>query len=353
MTAVKVVKGALDVIEVDGVELLALRGQIDPHSLKNILTPPYQREVLSLSKIERLKDALRTSRVPEIDLGMRGDQCREMGKGIFMLHDPVYVVDGLQRKTAGEQLVEAGLALPHIGALIHFNTTEEWELKRFTDLNTGQTGLSNNVMLRNLALRNAGAAVMYRLATQDKIPVLGGKICWTQNMRVGDLLTAITYYKVVGRLMGHAGPGRSGPIISATGGIDKMIAAVSRNVFIHNVRTFFQLIDETFGIANVAYRNQAVQLKASFLLALAGVISDHENFWDGDRLDISPDLKKRLAAFPINDQHVRQLAGSAGQAITILEVLIIEHLNYKKTTRKLKRRKTASELPEALNGGDE
>lgn len=354
MPQLKIVGGVLDVIELDGVERLAIRGLIDPHSLQDIKVPPYQREVLSQPKIKALKDALKHSRVPEVDLGMRGDLYDERPKGIFYLNSDVFVIDGLQRVTAGKELVASEEAFPYISAVVHFDTTENWERERFTALNTGQTGLSNNVMLRNLAGENAGAAVIYRI-TQDKGFVLGDKVAWTQNMHKGDLLTAITFYKVVGRLMSHAGPGRSGPVSIASGGADKIIKKVGRNNFIANVKSFFTLVDETFGVASVAYRNQAVQLKASFLLALAGVVSDHENWWDGDRLEVPTDLKRRLALFPISDGTVVQLAGSAGKAISMLEYLLIDHLNTRKSTRKLRRRKTAQELlvPAEFENGDE
>lgn len=122
MASIKLLNGAFEVIIIDGKESLALRGVVDPSSLASIITPPYQREILSPTKILVLKTALIRSRVPDIDLGMRGDRVIERD-GFFYLQDPVFVIDGLQRKTAGAELVIAGTAQPHIGALVHFNTT--------------------------------------------------------------------------------------------------------------------------------------------------------------------------------------------------------------------------------------
>lgn len=352
MPSIKVINGALDVIEIDGEEIMAIRGVIDPQSLQHIQTPDYQREILSPKKIAALKEALLNGRVPDIDLGMRGESVMER-EGVFYLQDPVFVIDGLQRKTAAFEMVQSGAGNPHIGALIHIGTTENWERKRFEDLNLGQTGLSNNVTLRNMAKSHDGAGVMLRVS-QDRGFVLHRKITWGQQMARGDLITAITFYKVVGRLHSHAGPGKGG-VRDIAKGLDKIIKNVGKNNFMHNVRQFFALVDETFGVANVAYRNTAVQLKSSFLLALAGIVSDHESFWEGDKLEVPAHIKKKLATFPITDPHVGQLAGSAGKASFLLEQMLIEHINAGKRTRRLKKRSGLGdeEFDEFDEDGDE
>lgn len=349
MPQIRIEHGMLDVVKVGDTERFAIFGQIDPASLSDIQVPDYQREVLSARKIAALQKAMKDGeRITPVDLGMRGELHSERPKGTYHLADPVYVIDGLQRITAAQGLVQSGVIFPSLYALIHLHTNETWELKRFTTINTGQTGLNSNILLRNLAKNNEGARVMLWITSNSKF-VLCDRVSWTQNMRKGDLLRATMYYKAVGRLMSWAGPGKSGPLEMANGGIDKMIAKVGRNVFIENVRTFFTLLDETFGVLKVAYLSQAVQLKDTFLRALAGVISDYENFWEGDRLAVPDDLKKRLATFPIDDPNVITLAGSAGQAAKILEALIVDHLNARKSTRRLRRRKSAEDLIENSN----
>lgn len=334
MPSIKVCNAALDVIEIDGVELLAIRGVIDPGSLAQIQVPDYQREVLSRKKVDALKDALRSGRVPDIDLGMRGDNYLERS-GALYLQDPTFVVDGLQRTTAAQELALEGQH-PSLGALIHVDTTEQWERERFEALNVGQTGLSNNVTLRNMAKTYESAGIMYRISA-DKGFVLCKKVAWTQNMRRGDLVTAITFYKVVGRLHSHAGPTKGG-VRDMPRGLDKVIANIGKNIFMANVRAFYQLIDDAWGISNVAYRNQAIQLKAAFQQALAAVVSDHENFWNGDRLEVPSHITRKLAQFPINDPTVVQLAGSAGQAGVMLQQLMINHIDSGRRTRRLVKR---------------
>jgi hypothetical protein len=340
---IRIINGALDTVIIDGEESLALRGVVDPLDLSTIKADKYQRETLAPTKIEVLKRALRTSRVPDIDLGMRGSSASEQvidGQIVWILDDDVYVIDGLQRKTAGEQLVDEGI-MPHIGALIHFDTNEAWERMRFEALNVGQTGLNSNIILRNLAEENAGAALMLDLTTSQPKFVLHDRVTWTQNMKRGEMITAITYYKTVGRLHSHLGPGRNEVKSLARSSMLKVIDRAGKGNFTSNVMSFFWLIEECFGISSVAYRKSATQLKTTFLLALAGVLSDHEDFWDNNRLVIPADLRRKLAKFPINDPSVKAYASSAGMAIKTLEMLLVDHINSGKRTRHLKRRATA------------
>lgn len=345
---IRIINAALDTVEIDGIETLALRGVVDPLDLTHIKADEYQRETLTPAKIESLKRALKTSRVPDIDLGMRGSNCQEQvvdGKTIWILHDDVYVIDGLQRKTAGEQLVNEGF-LPHIGVIVHFDTTEPWERARFEALNVGQTGLNNNVILRNMAKSSSAAALMLELTTKQPKFVLHDKVSWTQNMRRGDMITAITFYKTVGRLHSHLGPGKGDARSLARTGLGKIIERTGKGAFASNVMTFFWLVEECFGISTVAYRKSATQLKSTFLLALAGMLSDHEDFWDENHLVVPADLRRKLAKFPVNDPTVKDLASSSGMAIKSLEILLAGHINSGKRTRHIKRRATAELIGE-------
>jgi len=350
MPTIKVVNGALDVIEIDGIERFALRGVIDPPTLSSINVPDYQREILADGKIDVLKKALETGRVPDIDLGMRGSSMAELGDGVFLLHDDVYVIDGLQRSTAASRLFAQDV-MPHLGAIIHFDTDEAWERKRFEALNLGQTGLNSNVILRNLAHDEPAAKIVYDLTQSPKF-IIHDKISWQQNMRRTDLLTAITFYKVIGRLHSHLGPGKSDPRSLAKTGLPKILKTVKPAVFEYNVNYLFKVIDEMYGLLNIAYRTHAVHLKTSFLIAFAGVVSDHTDFWDGNRLLISKDLRLKMSKFPLTDPHVKDLSGSAGKAILLLEQLIIDHINSNRRTRRLTKRNWIPEPDEAPAYGE-
>ncbi len=352
-TSIKIVNAQLDVRkDFWGEEQITVKGVIDPASVGSIKVPTYQRELLSEPKIVKILEGWRREQLPDISLGMRGENILER-EGAIYLQDPVFVIDGQQRMTAAQRLIAEGFD-PHIGAMVYLDTSESWERQLFEALNLGQTKLSTNVILRNRAEDNEAAKVMFRI-TEDKQFVLFRRISWNQAMRRGDLITAVTYYKTVGRLHSFAGSGK-GDAISIAEGLHKIIENVGKNNFMFNVREFFQMINEVFGIENISYRAQALQLKNSFLMALAGIVSDHENFWDGDRLVPPTYIKKRLAHFPTADPYVTQLASGAGGASSmILEQFLIEHLNAGRKTRQLKRRSGLSshEIKQDINGGDD
>jgi hypothetical protein len=122
-------------------------------------------------------------------------------------------------------------------------------------------------------------------------------------------------------------------------------------LFIENVNTFFTFLNDTYSILDVSYRQHAVALKGNFMMALAGIFSDYEEFWVNDRLTISADLKRKLGTFAITDPYVKELASSGGRTTVMLENLIIIHINSGKRTRHLKRRDYIA--PEEVDGGDE
>lgn len=335
--SVKVINAALD--ETPQGEIV-LRGVIDPDSLGFLQVDDYQREILSKEKIRKLKKALMRSRVPDIDLGMRGQRCREVS-GSFYLQDPVYIVDGLQRVSAAQEMLldESCEVIPHLGAVIHFGTNEEWERERFEDLNVGQTGLSGNVTLRNKRVTVPAMDALYKLSGSEAF-VLTDKICWQQQMRRGnDLLTATTLVKVVGRLHGHAGPGSGSNVIELANGLQKIMDNVGRATFIQNIRLFFDVVDQAWGIRRVAYRQGAPFLKATFLITLAKVLSDHVNFWDGDKLVVDKSVVNKLAQFPVDDPELMRLASSSGMAADTLYWHFVKHINSGRRTRRLQLRR--------------
>jgi hypothetical protein len=267
---------------------------------------------------------------------MRGDEFHER-EGAFYLMSPIYVIDGLQRITAALRNVADGDE-PHLGAMVHFETTEAWERDRFEDLNLGQTGLSNNVILANMSATNRAARIVRSIADTDQAFVLKGCITWTQNMRRGDLITAITFYKVSGQLHAHMATGMIGSVRDIPRAFDKLIDNIGERTFRANVRTFFDILNMCFSIRAVAFRNEAVALKSTFMLALARLFSRHEDFWEGNKLVVPKHVLDRLNQFPVADPTVRSLAGSSGNAVAMLEGLMVEHINRGRRTRLLRSR---------------
>lgn len=332
--SVKIVSAGL--AEAEGGDIV-LRGLLDPSSMKLLHVDEYQREILSAKKIEKLRKALRKGKVPDVVLGMRGEGYRER-EAAFYLTDEVYIIDGLQRITAAlhEMLADSEFR-PRLGATVHFSTTEDIEREMFEDLNLGQTKLSSNVTLRNQRSKNTAADALYRLSN-DRGFIMKDRICWMQTMRRTDLITATTFFKVAGMLHSHAGPGRGSNVIELAKGLQKIMDNVGKVTFVNNVRAFFEPIDQAWGVNRVSFRHGASYLKTSFMIELARVFSNHENFWEGDKLVVPKDVIKKLSLFPISDPEVMRLSSSGGSAGELLYMLMVKHVNAGKRSRHLRLR---------------
>ena len=340
-TSIKVIHGALD--ETPQGEII-LRGIINADNLHLIQVDDYQREVLPLTTITEIMKALETGTVPDIELAMRGGRCIDREESYY-LQDDVYVVDGLQRVTAGLELLKKGL-IPRIGAVIHFNTTRDWEKERFRILNLCRTKLNSNVVVRNLKDGNEAVDLLYRLSL-DKNFVLGGRVCWKQRMQRDELLTAVTFLKVVARLHGHVVTGtRNSNLEQIADALVRLIEIAGPNVFRDNVKAFFDLVDQAWGVKRIAFKEGASYIRSSFLMCLASLLSDHYDFWgrgqgNGNsehRLFIEKTILNKFHLFPVSDPQVVTLAGSSGKSRDMLYMLMLQHINSGKRTRRLKGR---------------
>jgi len=339
--SIKIFSGALD--ETPEKEII-LRGVVDPSSFGLLKVDQYQREVLAPTKISKIKKGLRERRVPDIVLGMRGHRIRDTNEVIYLL-DPVYIVDGLQRVTAAEQMMtETDGVVPHLGALVHFGTTEAFERELFDDLNIEQTTLSSNVTLRNWRSGYPVLEALYRLSG-DRGFALKDQVCWNQNKKRSDLISAVTYIKVAAMLHSHAGPGRSSKAIEVADGLTKIMDNIGRQKMIENVRVFYDVVDQAWGIRRIVFRHGAPFIKSNFLMQLARVFSDHTNFWKDDLLTVERSLIVKLSQFPINDPEVGRLASSGGMAGELLYQLFVNHINSGKRSRRLVPRRTLSDRP--------
>ncbi len=339
--SIKLVNGVIDIFKITaGQETIIIRGVIDPESLGAIQVAPYQREILPGAKVKSLMEALKTSTVPDIELGMRGEkyQVREGEKKTesYFLQDPVFVIDGLQRISAAKKLIVADpSAAPRIGAVVHINTTEEWEAERFRILNQERTKLNVNILLRNLRPHSPALDMIHRLCG-DETFALFNRVQWSQRMARSEILPAMVLCQVVGYLHSRFGPGR-GPSLprDTASALDKTMEIVGRTIMRDNIKTFFDLLDECFGVRRIVFHHGAVFIRRSFLVCLADLLTRHENFWRGQRLVVERDLRLKIQKFPINDPEVMRLCASGGKAKDILYQLMLDHVNSGKRTRRL------------------
>lgn len=331
-----------------------LRGVLDPTCLEAIISDVYQREVLpQASRRNSLIKAMRgNARIPDIELGMRGCNFEFEGEKneTIVLLDPIFVIDGLQRIASAKDVLLEGKVIPHLGAVIHFNTTEDWERERFRTLNQDRIKLSPNILLRNMEQDNPAIALLLQMTKTDKAFVLNGRICWSQQMARVDLLTAYTFIKVVGRLHIHLGPTGTTQVDELARGINKTMDVVGKKKFRENVRHFFDVIDRMWGIKRVTYTRGAVYMRGTFLLALVKLFSNHTNFWKDDtQLVVDQSIVRKLATFPIDDPHVVQLSSSGGKASDMLYVLMVEHINSGKRIHRLNSRNYVPDSAEEVN----
>lgn len=358
MTEIKIIHGALDEHE-DG--SIVLRGVVAPECLHHLLVDDYQREVLRPVASTRGKQSpIKTAVVagaplPDVELGMRGLRCDSNGS-TFTLKDPVYIIDGLQRISTVRDYNDLNPEEPtktQIGAMVHFGTTKEYEKERFTLLNTSRTPMSPNVILRNVRDRHPTILTLYGLCNNDKDFPLYGRVSWQQNSARGQLITALILARTALMLHKHIpssnpkAPLRTGSlggvgsvkVTSVAAALDNLIkGAGGLRQFRENVKTYFETIDECFGLQTIEYRELAVQTKGNFLMVLASVMSAHGNFWTDDSrtiLKIDADMKRRLKKLPIHDPGVARLAAAGGAVGPTLFNIFVEHLNKGRSRHRL------------------
>lgn len=344
--------------EKDG-EIIA-HGWLDLDSIKLLKVDDYQREVLA--KVARgrghkpglVKAVEEGARLPDIILGMRGELYHSRGSNMF-LENSVYVIDGLQRISAMMRVAEdddfaekaKGML---IGAEVRFNTTRTSEKDLFAVLNGSRIPVSPNVILRNSRDTNKAVLTLYGLSTNDKTFALCNRTQWTQRRARGELTTALTLVKVAynlhrfiragGQRRLKTSPGNGGSVVlSDASTLEQRVEKIGLKIFRENVITFFEMVDKAYGIRNVEFTETATQMRSNFLNTLARLISDHENFWDGNKLQIDSLTIKKLASFPILDPEIGRLAGAGSQTLPILYNYLRDHLNKGKRINRLKARK--------------
>jgi hypothetical protein len=293
---------------------VVLQGVLDLSSLDNLKVDTYQREVQPLGQRKKIINGLDNGdMLPAVTLGMRGENFDSRGN-TFKLNGDVYIIDGLQRiSSVKEHLLKKDCTPVHLLATIHFNTYKDWERIKFIKLNEGRLKMSPNKMLNNKREDSAALNSIFNLTTTDKTFVLSEKVCWSQRMNRGELISALTFLKTNGFLHSHKVAARSNTVEEQIASLEAMVEKVGINNVRENLRVFFGLIDECFGLKTVYFRNSSPQLKGGFLSVLAELISDHHDFWADEeekKLFINVDLRRKIKQFPLNDPQVSRLAWS-------------------------------------------
>lgn len=334
----RIINGALDESDNSSTGII-LNGRIDPSTLRFLqVDSGYQRPLGDRSDIfVALKEG---KVVPNIEIGVRGQDFITDGDD-FIIYSPAYIIDGWQRVGTALRLLEA---IPNhalrIFASLHFGSDEIWERHRFTELNKNIKRISPNLHLRNMRDGNDAVITLFGLSNSDKDFVLFKKVCWSQAMQRDQLITALNLAKIAMMLHRQKGAVEQGTPERVATTLNRMAASVSLPIFRRNVSGFFALVNDCWPFATIEYRRTASQIKGTFLLTLARVISDHPVFWDSDQriFSMGGDDRRKLEKFAVNDPRIAELAGSNGSARNILYRLIVDHMNSGRRTQRLRSR---------------
>jgi hypothetical protein len=332
---VRIIGGALDE-DPNSPTGLILQGRIDQNTLRFLhVDQSYQRPP---NKRDDIFDALRAGTVvPPIDIGVRG-QDFEMNDDDFVIRIPAFVIDGGQRIAAAKRLLDnIPNAIIRMFAIVHFGSTPEWEARRFDNLNKNVVKVSGDIHLRNIRSSNNAILTLFGLSNSDKEFPLYRRVCWSQNMQRGELLKAGVLAKTSVLLHQHHAGLRQAGYDAAAECAARIASIVSLPTFRRNVSTFFYAINECWPFAAISHQQKAVQIKGSFLAELARMFANHPIFWDesGHTLVLSADDRRKLAAFPISDPQIVNLAGSSGTARKMLYQLLVNHMNSGRRTNRL------------------
>ena len=334
-THIHIIACALD--ECDG--RIILRGVVDFASLDELQVDAYQREVLPESKINDLIGVMISGgTLPDIELGMRGQEFEILPDGTVLLKDPVFIIDGLQRTTAGRQMLKRSKGVPRLGCVVHFSTTQEWEKARFLALNIRRSRLSVNVVLRNMRGDSPALDALWKLSETERTSPMFGRVCWQQRMQGAHLITAAQFLKVSGFINARLGPGRSTNSEELVASLNRTVENVGVDIFQNNVRRFFGVIDECWDLRRTTFKSGVVCLRTSFLRGLASAFVEHTDFWEENQLVVRRELIRKLATLNLADPYLIQLAGSSGLAWQGIAAAVVTHLNSgKRVENRLKR----------------
>lgn len=322
MTIIKILRPSLDDVVVEGNP--CLRGVIDITSLRHLrIDASYQREFLSTSTRRWIVKALANhQRLPDIELGMRGQHWTfdesQPEFDIADLHDPVFIIDGQQRRgTILEHLKREPGFDPRLGAIVHFGSTMEWERQRFHDLNMHRAQMASSIAIRNMRSTCTGIATAYGLTVTDKDFPLHNRVGWNQALAVKDLMSATTYVKAILIMHGHFGGGVDAAGAANFGtGMDKLTAVIGLPNLRANIKAFWEVFQHCWDVRGLTRRG-STWTRVTFINALADVFSDHSDFWIGpndQRFNCPTEIRDKLEKFPVNDPEIRSLAASSGQA---------------------------------------
>ena len=165
--------------------------------------------------------------------------------------------------------------------------------------------------------------------------MLHNRVCWKQRSSRENIMSALMLVQVVAVLHQQWGPARITKADDSARGLQKIMGNVGKNVFRDNIRTFFDLLDEQWGIRRIAYKEGATHVRRNFMWCLADILGGYENFWRDKRLNVEKSLRTKIGMFELQDPMIKELCNSGGSSSKVLYQLMVNHINSGKRTKHL------------------
>lgn len=311
-----------------------MRGFIDNATFGRLNIDTYQRELLSQKARASIFDALeKGERLPDIELGMRGENYVEVEDKVFRLEDPVYTIDGRQRsESAMEFLREQPHKFVRLGCFVTLNTNRDWEARRFKILNVSRVRVSPNVILKNESQQHHSILTLFGLAENTPAFPLYKRVQWGQNKKVGELISATTLAMAAGFLHAHrARSMRGGFGGNLVQGLDTVASEISLEKFRANLEEFFEAYEQIWGIREISHGAAYPWIQSSFIHVMARLCSEHHDFWrrdDTDRLVVPQSIRGKLKSFNVRSPNIVMLAkANSHSTSTMLYDHLKSHIN--------------------------
>lgn len=298
-----------------------IRGTIEQSCLTSLkVDKSYQREGgFSDKEIKELVDLyVAKKKVPDIVLGIRGTRYRTSGSTIT-IHDPVYIIDGVQRMFAVKVVLRSRPDLPiQIGCKIFVNTTSAIENEMFCAMNTGQQRVSASVLVRNKYDVSPASKAMVDL---NKSPdfALRARIGWDQKLRAGHSLQGFGLCRIAGALHSYIGGSQTGRAYDLLERLDRVASKIDAEVMHDNVVKYFDVIERAWGVEKLP--------KLELMCMLARVFASYDSFWDGEEFFMPTSYAKHLKK--INPKKMDESIRALRDKTTDLKMALFEVLRQK------------------------
>jgi hypothetical protein len=258
-----------------GRDVPVIRCTFTSDCLPAVKRPDYQREELTTDKQRALFEALdpKGSGVPDaILLNVREYDIDWVGAGVAILTTPdIFVVDGLQRTSAGKRRIAQGLQTIDLPADLLLGMNREEEFRAFWQIGRDQTRLATQVLLRSVDSVAVCQELRKMAANTPGFP----EVLWSQQGFSKDKITGHQLYELAAVLHGYAQGLTIEAILDGLGDLTELIGT---KLIVHNVKYLIQLVDELYA----GSLTHTFTRRVGFLRGLALFLRSYEEFWDKD-----------------------------------------------------------------------